>query len=86
MATIISITDATNRARQDKEHAWTPVGLSSLIAGGLSFVGIKAWSAFDAAESARRYNQRKAQEKEKKGAFRFLWDSGRFQLAYIRRF
>ena len=65
---------AQNRSRENVKPLWTDAMVVSAALGGVGYLLLKIWSAFDAAEGARRFNRRREAEKQKKeGSLRFDW-------------
>lgn len=81
VALVLPVLNAQARSKRDKDDIWTSGMIVTAAAGGVGYLVLKIWSAFDAAASARRYNE--AQEKREKQGWRFDFDGQRF--AFSRR-
>jgi hypothetical protein len=55
-----------SRAKEDERPIWTSSMIASAAGGVVSYIGLKVWSAYSAAEGARRYNRAREAEEEKK--------------------
>jgi hypothetical protein len=62
-AVAIPVLGAQSRSKQDIRPVWTDAMVVSAAAGGVAYMALKVWSAFDAAEGARRYNERMKADK-----------------------
>ena len=56
VAAAMPVLTAQARVRQDKSPTWTTSMVVSAALGGLSYIGLKVWSGYDAADGARRFN------------------------------
>ena len=79
-ALVLPVLNAQARSKRDKEKIWTGGMIATAAVGGLGYMGLKIWSAFDAAAGARRYNEAHAKEREKQG-WRMDFDGRRFALS-----
>lgn len=66
IAIAVPVLDAKTRSDDNKSPVWTPAALSSAVLGTISFLSLKVWSAFDSAESAKRYNQERQKNRSLK--------------------
>jgi hypothetical protein len=66
-ALVMPVLNAQARSKRDKEDIWTGGMIATAVAGGLGYLGLKIWSSFDAAASARRYNEALAKDRQKQG-------------------
>jgi hypothetical protein len=78
----VPVLGAQSRSRQKKDPTWTTGMAVMASAGLLSYLGLKVWSAFDAAEGARRYNARQEAERQKQG---WLWETDGRRIVLSRR-
>jgi hypothetical protein len=79
----IPLLNAQGRSKRDKDPVWTSGMIATAAVGGLGYIALKVWSAFDAAQGARRYNA--AQEAEQK-KHSWRWDLGPRDVRVSRRF
>lgn len=64
VAVVSPYLSAQSRAKQDKDPIWTTSMIVTAAMGGAGYLILKVWSAFDAAEGARRYNKAIAEKKQ----------------------
>lgn len=85
VAVLSAYLGAQSRSKDEKRPIWTD-GMVATAAGGLAgYLGLKVWSAFDAAAGARRYNASRQAEaaKDKQG---FRWQFRPDGVFMTRRF
>ncbi|MBI4396598.1 MAG: hypothetical protein HY548_05850 [Elusimicrobia bacterium] len=56
-AVAVPFFNSQSRAKEEKDPLWSTGMIATAAFGGVSYIALKVWSAFDAAEGARRYNK-----------------------------
>lgn len=67
VALVMPVLSSQSRSKQDKDPVWTSGMIVTASVGGLGYLALKIWSAFDAAGTARRFNAEQEKEKQKQG-------------------
>jgi hypothetical protein len=80
VALVLPVLNAQSRSKNDKDPVWTGGMVAVAAAGGVGYLALKIWSAFDAAQSARRYNEAQEKERQKQG-WRLDFDGRRCRLS-----
>jgi hypothetical protein len=65
VAVVSAYLGAQSRSKDKKQPIWTDGMIAAAGAGFAGYLGLKVWSAFDAAEGARRYNAAREAERAK---------------------
>ncbi len=74
-AIAVPLLNAQSRSKEDLKPLWTDAMVASAALGGFFYVFLKVWSAYSAAESARRYNKAREEEMNSKSLQEgFRWD------------
>lgn len=74
VAIAVPLLNAQSRSKADLKPLWTDAMVVSASLGGFFYVFLKVWSAYSAAESARRYNRAREEEMKSKTTQGFRWD------------
>ncbi len=74
VAIAVPLLNAQSRSKADLKPLWTDAMVVSASLGGFFYVFLKVWSAYSAAESARRYNRAREEEMKSKSTQGFRWD------------
>jgi hypothetical protein len=69
-AVAVPVLNSQSRTRQDKDPVWTSGMVATAGGGALVYLALKVWSAYDAADGARRYNAEQEKLRQQQG-FRF---------------
>lgn len=71
-AVAVPLLNSQSRSRQERRPVWTQAMVGIASGGGVGYLALKVWAAFDAAAGARRFNKALAEQREKKQGFH--WD------------
>jgi hypothetical protein len=69
-AVAVPLLNSQSRSKEGLRPIWTDAMVATAALGGVSYIALKVWSAYDAAASARRFN---AARKAEKQGFRWRW-------------
>jgi hypothetical protein len=81
VAAAVPVLNSQSRSKQGVRPVWTTPMVISASVGGFCYLALKVWSAYDAAEGARRYNAARRAEEKASG----LWDLSPDGVTWTRR-